>query len=57
MNKREKQELIRMLRDMRTALDVPPPKDADAVQRMNHFAYLVGKAQVVLDSALITLST
>ena len=57
MTKQEKAELIRMLRDLRQALDVPPPKDADAAARIGHYTFLIGKAGVVLDSALITLST
>ena len=57
MTKQEKQELISMLRDMRNALEVPPPKDADAMARIGHYTFLIGKARNVLDSALITLSS
>lgn len=56
MTAKEKEELIRMLRDLRTALEVPPPKSSDAVTQMGHYAFLVGKTCVVLDSALVTLS-
>jgi hypothetical protein len=57
MTKRDKAEIIKQLRDLRQALDVPPPKDADAIARMGHFAFLVGKTRDVLDSALVTLSS
>lgn len=57
MTRQEKQELISMLRDLRNALDVPPPKDALPARKEAHYTFLIGKAQVVLASALITLST
>lgn len=56
MDARAKQELIRLLRDLRTSLDVPPPKDADLARRVGHLEFLIGKTRVVLDSALVTLS-
>lgn len=57
MDAREQQELYQLLRDMRASLDVPPPKDADLARRVGHLEFLVGKTRVVLDSALVTLST
>jgi hypothetical protein len=56
MTKKEKQELNRMLRDLRTALEVPPPKGAGELAQLGHYAYLIGQTRVVLDSALVTLS-
>lgn len=56
MDKREQQKVYRLLRDLRTSLDVPPPKDADLARRVGHLEFLVSKVRVVLDSALVTLS-
>lgn len=54
MTKQEQQQLIKSLRDLRDRLSAPKPPGVDALA---HYAELCGRAAVVLDSALITLSS
>jgi hypothetical protein len=54
VNNKEKQQLIRELRDLRDRMEAPKPAHVDA---LSHYAELCGRAIAVLDSALITLST
>jgi hypothetical protein len=56
---KQKQELIRDLRKLRDRLQAPVPADiqGDAVELMGYFAELRGRSIVVIESALITLST
>lgn len=55
MDKRENDELISMLRDLRQALDASPPKDASPERQIQHYRYLIDKTCDVLDSTLVTL--
>jgi hypothetical protein len=54
MTKQEKEKLIKRLREMRDRLQAPKPPEVDA---LSHYARLCGAAAVVLDDALIVLST
>jgi hypothetical protein len=56
---KEKQALIRDLRKLRDRLESPVPAEVqgDAVKLMGYFAELRGRSIVVIESALITLST
>lgn len=54
MTEQEKQKLIKRLRDLRDRMEAPKPPELDALA---HYARLCGAAVVVLDDALITLST
>lgn len=54
MTKKEKEKLIKRLRDLRDRMEAPKPPEADA---LSHYAFLCGVAINVLDDALIVLST
>ena len=54
MTEKEKQKLIKRLRDLRDRMEAPKPPELDALA---HYARLCGAAVVVLDDALITLSS
>lgn len=54
MTEQEKQKLIKRLSEFRDRLEAPKPPDLDALA---HYARLCGAAVVVIEDAIITLST